>query len=78
MSEQPLDHFVADGQQRIRATGEYLQKVQEIHTHVWTRYHDALADASFWQRWRLQWKIRHEINQACADLAPDEALYLHG
>lgn len=77
MSQQPPDQFVADGQQRIRATDEYLQQVREIHTRIRIRYHDELAHASFWQRWRLQWKIRREIRQACADVAPDVALYLH-
>ncbi len=78
MSKQLPEQFVADGQQRIHATDEYRQKVQAIHTSVRTKYRDELAHAGFWQRWHLQWKIRHEISQACADLAPDEALYLHG
>jgi hypothetical protein len=78
MSEQLPEQFVVDGQQRIRVTDEYRQKVHEIHTRVWTRYRDQLVHATFWQRWRLQWKIRREISQACADLTPDEALYLHG
>ena len=76
MSKQLPEQFVADGQQRIHATDEYRQKVQAIHTRVRTKYRHELAQASFWQRWRLQWKIRREISQACAALAPDEALYL--
>jgi hypothetical protein len=76
MSEQPPDRFVADGQQRIRATDEYRQQVREIRTRIWASYRDELAHASVWQRWRLRWKIRREISQACADVAPDEALYL--
>jgi hypothetical protein len=78
MSNQPPEQFIADGQQRILATDGYRQKVQEIHTRIWTKYHDELVRAAFWQCWRLQWKIRREISQACADIAPDEALYLHG
>ena len=78
MSKQLPEQFVADGQQRIHATDEYRQKVQDIHIRVRTKYRDELAHAVFWQRWHLQWKIRREISQACADLAPDEALYLHG
>jgi hypothetical protein len=77
MSEQPPDQFVADGQQRIRATDAYHQKMQEIRTRVWVSYHDQFAHASFWQRLHMRWKIRREISRACADLAPDEALYLH-
>lgn len=77
MFKQLPEQFVADGQQRIPATDEYRQKVQAIHTRVWTKYRDELVQASFWQRWRLRWKIRHDISQACADLAPDAALYLH-
>ena len=77
MSKQLPEQFVADGQQRIHATDEYRQRVQEIHTRVWTKYRDELVQASFWQRWRLQWKIRGEIREACADLAPDAVLYLH-
>jgi hypothetical protein len=77
MSRQLPEQFVADGQQRIRSTDEYLLQVRETHTRIWTRYRDELAHASFWQRWRLQWKIRREIRRACADVAPDAALYLH-
>ena len=77
MPQQPPDQFVADGQQRIHATHQYWQKVQEIHARIWARYADQLAQASLLQRWGLGWKIRREIRQACADLAPDEALYLH-
>jgi hypothetical protein len=76
MSKHLPEQFVADGQQRIHATNEYRQTVQAIHTHVWAKYRDELVQTSFWQRWRLQWKIRREISQACADVAPDEALYL--
>jgi hypothetical protein len=77
MSKQLPEQFVADGQQRIRATDEYRQKVQAIHTRIWMKYRDELVHASFSQRWRLRWKIRREISQVCADVAPDEALYLH-
>jgi hypothetical protein len=77
MPQQPPNPFVADGQQRIRATPEYWQKVQEIQARIWARYADEPAGASLWQRWGLHWKIRREIRRACADLAPDEALYLH-
>ena len=77
MSEQPPDKFVADGQQRILAPDAYHQKVQEIRTRVWASYHEQSANASFWQRLQLRWKLRREISRACADLAPDEALYLH-
>jgi hypothetical protein len=77
MPQQPPEQFVADGQQRICATHEYWQKVQQIHAQIWAKYADELAQSSLWQRWGLRWKIRREIRQACADLAPDEALYLH-
>jgi hypothetical protein len=77
MSKHLPEQFVADGQQRIHATDEYRQKVLAIHTRVWTKYRDELVHASFWQRWCLQRKIRREIRQACADVAPDEALYLY-
>jgi hypothetical protein len=68
MSKQPPHQFAADGQQRIRATDDYLQQVREIHTRIRIQYRDALAHASFWRRWRLKWKIQREIRQACAEV----------
>ena len=75
MAEKPTDRFVADGHERLQATIEYRQQVQAIQVRVWASYQGQLRQATFWQRLRLHWQIRHEIQAECAALTSDEALY---
>jgi hypothetical protein len=77
MAEKPQDRFVADGHERLQGTIEYRQKVQAIQAGVQARYQEQLRQATFWQRFRLRWQIRREIEAECAALASDEALYFH-
>ena len=77
MSNQPSEQFVADGQERLRATDEYLQQQHAIRTRIKASYQDQFAHASFWQWLRLHWQMRQEIEQVCAELASEEALYFH-
>ena len=77
MSDQPSEQFVADGQERLLTTDEFLQQQYAIRTRIRASYQDRFAHASFWQWLRLHWQMRHEVERACAELASDEALYFH-
>ena len=77
MAEKPHDRFVADGRERLQATIEYRQKVQAIQARIQARHQEQLRQATFWQRFRLRWQIRREVQAECAALGSDEALYFH-
>jgi len=75
MSSYPSQQFVADGQERLQATDEYLLLQHAIRTRIRASYQERFAHASFWRRLRLHWQMRREIERACAELASEEALY---
>ena len=77
MSNRPSQQFVANGQERLWATDEYLQQQHAIRMRIRASYQDRFAHASFWQRLRLRWQMRREIERAGAELASEEALYFH-
>ena len=77
MPNQPAEQFVANGQERLWATDEYLRRQHAIRIHIRASYREQFAHTSFWRRLRLRWQMQREIEQACAELASEEALYLH-
>jgi len=59
--------FLADGQER--ACDAIRQKITE-------KYASELKQASFWQLWKLHWRIEREVHAELEKVAPDRGLYL--
>ena len=70
MDERATHRFVADGRERaLAANGPRIE--QEVRA----RYAGELAGAGLRERWRIQGRIRREIQEELARVAPLGALY---
>ena len=69
------DRFVADGHERLTKSSEFRAARSAVITSVQARYADQLAAAGILRRLMLRLRIRREIAQELAKLAPPDALY---
>ncbi len=70
MDERATHRFVADGHKRaLTANGPGIEK------EIRARYAGELSRASFLERWRIEGRIRREIQEELARVAPPGALY---
>lgn len=70
------ERFVADGQERLRRSSEYRAAREAVVAVVRARYAESLAGARMFGRIMLLLRMRREIAQEVAKLAPPDALYL--
>lgn len=70
------NQIVPDGQQRIKASTEYQQQVNEIRERLQMQYQEALDQSTLFRRWLLRIKMNREIEREAKKLAPNDALYL--
>jgi hypothetical protein len=70
MDERATHRFVADGRERaLAANGPRIEK------EIRARYASELSRAGFLERWRIEGRIRHEIQEELTRVAPLHALY---
>jgi len=69
------ERFVADGQQRLEASSGYREAHAAVVAAVRARYAEPLAGAGLLRRLALRTRMRREIAEELAKLAPSEAFY---
>jgi len=67
--------IVANGRELIRDSERYRRKEEEIRKRICNSYRDKLAEASWWRKPFLKWKIEREIQKELDVLAPSQGLY---
>ena len=72
------DRFMADGRERLEQSEGYRAARAEITAAVRARYAESLARAGILRRLVLRLRMRQEIARELAEIAPPDALYLHG
>lgn len=70
------ERFIADGRERLIATKEYRAARTEVIAAVRARYAAPLANAGFFGRLVLRFRMEREIAREIEKLAPTGALYL--
>ena len=55
--------FVADGESRVRSSPEFQARLRELRESIRTRYAGELAQAGFFQRLVLHWRIAREFRR---------------
>jgi len=69
------DRFVADGHERLTKSSEFRVARSAVIASVQARYADQLAAAGILRRLVLRLRMRREVAQELAKLAPPDALY---
>ena len=69
--------FVEDGQRRLQQSPEFQARLIALRTSIRARYAADLAQAGFWQRCLLDWRIAREFRRESQKLEPAlDSLYL--
>ena len=69
------ERFVADGYERLTKSSEFRAARADVIAAVRARYAEPLAAAGILRRLALHLRMRREIAQELARLAPPDALY---
>ena len=69
------ERFVADGHRRLTESSEFRATRASVIGAVRARYAEQLAGAGILRRLKLHLRMRREIDQELAKLAPPDALY---
>lgn len=68
--------FMTDGESRLRRSPEFQKRLRELHASVCARYATELAEAGFFRRINLRWRIASEFRRERHRLEPSsQALY---
>jgi hypothetical protein len=70
-----MNRFVADGRERLLADPETQKQIADATRRVAEKYQGALAEAGFWKRLWLRWRMYREINREVEKIAPSRGLY---
>lgn len=71
----PDDRFVADGYKRLTESSEFRAARAAVIAAIEGRYAEHLRGAGILRRLALRLRMRREIAQELAKLAPPDALY---
>lgn len=69
------ERFVVDGYERLTRSSEFRAAQAAVIAAVRARYAEAVARAGILRRLLLHVRMRREIAQELAELAPPDALY---
>lgn len=72
------NRFMADGRERLEQSEGYRAARAEIIAAVRARYAESLARAGILRGLVLHLRMKREVARELAEIAPPDALYLHG
>jgi hypothetical protein len=71
-------HFVSDGESRLRGSREFQARLRELRESIRARYGAELAEAGFFRRLVLQWRIARAFRCERRKIEPSpSSLYGH-
>ena len=71
-------HIVSDGESRLRGSPEFQARLRELRESIRARYGAELAEAGFFRRLVLQWRIAREFRCERRKIEPSpSSLYSH-
>jgi hypothetical protein len=77
MKREQNQRVVADGQERIQATGAYKLAKRELWSRIRNTYEDKRTRTVFLWKWLIWLQIWCEFRRELQKLAPDDAFYFN-